>query len=274
MSSSKLEPAAWSASWPSCGVEPTARSARRISEVCIPPKPDIAGALSALSFSQAPPFLIERCVDPAERCKGVNDPRRLVADAARIRPMRDPAHAAAARGPEPHEGVPRLGNGKPRVLCPGLTADEPVAAPFGSQAAVVGAGVSSDGEGAPEFPSASLPGCMRVLARQPTASTSSCGNASSRSSGIPSAIGGAFGGGDIAVPRDCTLIRAAVAVVADRPGRLAPAMHEDAELDETLEGSLLLRAMLPAEHDDRLAGLTQPPELVRQAAGHSSVRSA
>jgi hypothetical protein len=70
-----------------------------------------------------------------------------------------------------------------RVIEAGLAADEPVAAAFGPQAAVIGAGVSGDGEGAPEFPSTSRPGCMRVLARQPTASTSSCGSASSRSSG-------------------------------------------------------------------------------------------
>jgi hypothetical protein len=69
--------------------------------------------------------------------------------------MGDPAHAAAARRPEPHEGVPGLGNGESRVLRPGFATDEPVAAALGPQAAFVGAGVSCDGEGAPEFFAAS-----------------------------------------------------------------------------------------------------------------------
>ena len=69
--------------------------------------------------------------------------------------MGDPAHAAAAGRPEPDEGMPGLGHREPRVLCPGLATDEPVAATLGSQPAVIGAGVSCDGEGAPEFFAAS-----------------------------------------------------------------------------------------------------------------------
>jgi len=80
---------------------------------------------------QAPLFCIERGVDPAERCEGVHHPRRLIADAAGIRPVRDPTHPAAARRPEADEGVPALGDDEPRVLRPGLAADEPVAATFG-----------------------------------------------------------------------------------------------------------------------------------------------
>lgn len=107
--------------------------------------------------------------------------------------MADSAHAAATHGPEPHESVPGLGDGKPRVVWPGLATDKPVATALGPQATAIGAGVSGDGEGAPEFPSASCPGCMRALARPPTASTSSCGSASSRSSGtIEAATQGVF----------------------------------------------------------------------------------
>lgn len=51
-------------------------------------------------------------------------------------------------------------------------------------------------------------------------------------------------------------------------------MQEDAKLEEAFEGRLFSYGMLPAEHDDRLAGLTQLPELVREAVGHSSARSA
>lgn len=51
-------------------------------------------------------------------------------------------------------------------------------------------------------------------------------------------------------------------------------MQQDTELEEALEGRLFSYGMLPAEHDDRLTGFTQPPELVREAAGHSSARSA
>jgi hypothetical protein len=40
-------------------------------------------------------------------------------------------------------------------------------------------------------------------------------------------------------------------------------MQQDAELDQALEGSIFPYGMLPAEHDDRLAGLTQPPEPLR-----------
>jgi hypothetical protein len=69
--------------------------------------------------------------------------------------MGDSAHAAAARRPEPHEGVPGLRHGQPRVFWPWLLADEPVAATLGPQPAVIGAGVSCDGEGAPEFFAAS-----------------------------------------------------------------------------------------------------------------------
>ena len=91
---------------------------------------------------------------------------------------------------------------------------------------------------------------------------------------ILSAIGGTLGCGDIAVPHDFAFVRAAIAVVADIPGCLAPAMQQDAELEEALEGSLFSYGMLPAEHDDRLTGLTQPPEPLGQPAGHSSARSA
>jgi hypothetical protein len=65
--------------------------------------------------------------------------------------MRDPAHAAAAGCPQPDEGMPWFWDGKPWVQWRGLAADEPVAAVSGSQAAVIGAGVSGDSEGAPEF---------------------------------------------------------------------------------------------------------------------------
>ncbi len=69
--------------------------------------------------------------------------------------MGDPAHAAAAGRPEADEGMPGLGNGEPWVLRQRLATDEPVAAALGPQAAVIGAGVSCDGEGAPEFFAAS-----------------------------------------------------------------------------------------------------------------------
>jgi hypothetical protein len=47
--------------------------------------------------------------------------------------------------------MPWFWDGKPWVQWRGLAADEPVAAVSGSQAAVIGAGVSGDSEGAPEF---------------------------------------------------------------------------------------------------------------------------
>ena len=69
--------------------------------------------------------------------------------------MGDPAHPATAGRPEAHEGVPGLGNDESWVFWPGFATDEPVAAALGPQPAVIGAGVSGDGEGAPEFFAAS-----------------------------------------------------------------------------------------------------------------------
>jgi hypothetical protein len=40
-------------------------------------------------------------------------------------------------------------------------------------------------------------------------------------------------------------------------------MQQDAKLKQALEGSIFCGGMLPAAHDDRLAGLTQPPEPLR-----------
>jgi hypothetical protein len=51
--------------------------------------------------------------------------------------------------------MPGLRDDEPRVPRPGLAPDEPVAAAFGPQPAIIGAGVSGDGEGAPEFFAAS-----------------------------------------------------------------------------------------------------------------------
>jgi len=77
---------------------------------------------------------------------------------------------------------------------------------------------------------------------------------------ISPVIGRAFGGDDSAVPQKLAFVRAAVAVVTDIPGCLAPAVQQDAKLEEALEGGLLSYGMLPAEHDDRLTRLTQQPE--------------
>ena len=82
------------------------------------------------------------------------------------------AHAGTARRPEADEVVPGGRNGQSRIAGHGLTRDQPFAAVIGRQPSVVGAGVSGDGEGAPEFPSALAFGCISAPAFQPMASIS------------------------------------------------------------------------------------------------------
>ncbi len=133
---------------------------------------------SRLTDPQLSPFRLHLGLSPREHRKPIHHPGGLVIHAASIRPMRNAAHPAATRGPKPHKAMPGLGNHQARILRPGITPHQPIATLGGSQSAVIGAGLAGDGEGAAEFFSASRPGCISALARQPIGSMSSCGKAS------------------------------------------------------------------------------------------------
>jgi hypothetical protein len=145
---------------------------------CFPPKPRIADGPLVSWLSQSPRLLDDHRLHTLQHRKPVHHPGSLVIHAARIRPMRNTAHAAATCGPKSHKAMPGLGYHQARVLRPGIAAHQPIATLGGSQSAVIGAGLAGDGEGAAEFFSASRPGCISALARQPMGSISSCGKAS------------------------------------------------------------------------------------------------
>lgn len=90
----------------------------------------------------------------AERAEGIHQPGRLIIDATRIRPMGYAPHAGAAGRPKSHECVKRLRHREAWVFRPLFAGNQPGAAIIWPYAAVECAGVSGDGEGASEFPTA------------------------------------------------------------------------------------------------------------------------
>jgi hypothetical protein len=96
-------------------------------------------------------------VGVGQGAEGIDDPGRLVVDAAGIGPVGGALFALAHR-PKAHEIEPVAVDGERRIVAgPDFARDDPGAAVKRPQPSVESAGISEDGETRAEFPSAPRP---------------------------------------------------------------------------------------------------------------------